>query len=747
MAENAIMVRSVSEEINVLRSSLDSLDQLVGLEHSYIQRMQERDRLYRLVLESTRDWIICFDQQGLVADANQSVAQALACSEFDLVGRRVHELRLQRRVADSWELCRRAAMKPDALIQHEVQGVFPDGNTYALQTFFRPIDDGRGNITGIIMVGRDATGGSPSIQLTSQPGTNRMVKLLDALPQAVILIDQDHRIQYMNQSSQSAIGDHTGYACYQLLGQAEPCAQCPLEAVFAGRVPNLEYRLSSYGRELKGQARTHQEPDGADSVLLTLDDVTGTAEAERRTEYYQLLSSRQRDILVVADPDGNILEVNVAATQVYGYSADELLRMKLNDLGDMAGVMGVPADEIFSTGTVFETIHSNRAGCVFPVEVSTQWAVVEGHTVTINLVKDITAQKSILQEVRYASVHDSLTGLYNRAYLEHIEDWLPQENNYPLSLIMGDVNGLKLANDAFGYAAGDELIKAVAQAIQANCLRASDIAIRWGGDEFVIILPATDAHQASRICERVRETAASISHVAVAPSVAWGIATAPTPILSLSVLMKQAEERMQRSKLLDSHKTRIEIVASLHQRLQRQAYETMEHTDRVQHLAIGLGRLLDLPEGDLQRLTQLALLHDLGKVAIPEAVLQKPEHLTTEEWLMMQRHPEIGCRIASSIPELMAISDEILGHHERWDGTGYPRRLRGDEIPLLARIISIADAYAVMTAGRPYRPALSHPAAAGELVRCAGTQFDPHLVRLFVNQHGLAEAAAAGHNS
>lgn len=173
----------------------------------------------------------------------------------------------------------------------------------------------------------------------------------------------------------------------------------------------------------------------------------------------------------------------------------------------------------------------------------------------------------------------------------------------------------------------------------------------------------------------------------------------------------------------------------------------MEHTDRVQHLAIDIGRLLDLPEGDLQRLTQLALLHDLGKVAIPEAVLQKPEHLTTEEWVMMQRHPEIGYRIASSIPELMAISDEILGHHERWDGTGYPRRLRSDEIPLLARIISIADAYAVMTAGRPYRPALSHPAAAGELVRCAGTQFDPHLVRLFVNQHGLAEAAAAGHNS
>lgn len=585
------------------------------------------------------------------------------------------------------------------------------------------------------------------VQLTMQPALERMSKLLDALPQVVMLISPDHQIQYMNKAGQAAIGDHTGHACYQLLGSAEPCAECPLQALFAGQGLSLAYRLNAYGREFAGQACTHQESNDTRLVLLTLDEVTASAEAERQKEYYHLFATRQRDILVVADPDGNILEVNKAATAIYGYSQDELLRMKLNDLGDMVVVLGAPTDESRSAGMVFETIHRKRSGCVFPVEVSTQWASVGGHPITLNLVKDITAQKSMLQDVLYLSVHDSLTGLYNRAYLQQIEDWLPQESNYPLSLIMGDVNGLKLANDAFGYAVGDELIKAVAQAIQANCLRASDIAIRWGGDEFVIILPATAAHEASQICERVRQTAVAISHAAVAPSAAWGIATAQTPSLSLVAVMKQAEERMQRSKLLDSHKTRIEIVASLHQRLQRQASETAEHTDRVRHFAISIGRLLNLPEDDLERLAQLALLHDLGKVAIPEAVLQKPEHLTTDEWAMVQRHPEIGYRIASSLPELMDISDEILGHHERWDGTGYPRRLRGDEIPLLARIIAIADAYAVMTAGRPYQSALSHPAAAGELVRCAGTQFDPRLVRLFVNQRGLAEAAAAGQNS
>lgn len=972
------------DEITALRSSLDNLEQLVGLEHRYIQRMQERDLLYRLVLDSTRDWIVCFDQQGMIADANRSVAQALACSEFDLVGRRVHELRLQRRVADSWELCRRAASRPDAFIQHEAQGVFPDGNTYSLQTFFRPIDDGRGGVAGVIMVGRDAAGGSPSVQAEApqtldhalyqefagiayrgdpgqrfstlhgrveeitgyppeelleitweslvhledrpglmaayellqsapdlaldqeyrirtkqgewrwvreivramcdpsgapiaaegiiqdislrkdaeqsleelasafravlaagpgavqlmQPGQlaaapvaqqvlggpavacfqqaglsapcsdcaalraaesrqtetcqlstgeawfecsahplldergqtklivqhlqnvservnrsrqlesrlQRFGQLLDAMPQAVMLVGEDHRIAYANQLCRTAIGDHSGQACYQLLGNVEPCAACPLQAVWQGQAEQADYQLRCYGRVLAGQARRIRL-DGEMALLFSLNDITETAEQQRRGEYYHLLAERGRDIVLVADLHGNILEVNAAASQVYGYSSDELLRMTLGELGEMERLTVAPSLEQRQNGVSFETSHRKRDGTLLPVEVSSQWAEVEGQTVTISLVRDLSAQKAELQAVQTASMHDALTGLYNRSCLERLDEFWQQESNYPLSLIMGDVNGLKLANDAFGYAVGDELIKAVARSIQANCLRASDIAIRWGGDEFVIILPATAAAEASLVCERVRQTAAAVKHVAVAPSAAWGIATALAPGLSLPMLLKQAEERMQHNKLLESHRVRVEIVASLHHRLQWQALETAEHTDRVQQLAVGIGRLLGLEDDELQRLSQLALLHDLGKVAIPEAILQKPEQLSREEWMAVQRHPEIGYRIASSLPELMQISDEILGHHEHWDGTGYPRRLRGEEIPLLARIVSIADAYAVMTAGRPYRPALSHPAAAGELVRCAGTQFDPRLVRMFIAQHGLAEAAAAGENN
>ncbi len=985
LGDKAIKVTSVTDEINALRSSLDSLEQLVGLEHRYIQRMQERDRLYRLVLDSTRDFVVCFDQHGLISEANCTAAQVLGCTELELTSKRMHQLRLQKRVADSWELCRRAAMKPDAVIQHEVRGVFPDGEPHALQTYFYPIDDGRGNVTGTIMVGRELATDQPEPQsapaaetldhvlyqefagiayrgdpggrfstvygsvqeitgyrpdellglsweslvhpedrpglqaayellqsspemtidqeyrilikqeewryvrevvrslrdtngslvaaegiisdiserktaeqsahqmagllrtilasgpnlmqvlspgevkfaaearqilgdgaticyrqlglnepcpdcaairagterqaVTTHPTTmegafectaqpildqrgqvravltsmadvteqvcrreqaealaTRLSALLDSVPQAVLLVDGQYRIRYLNSFAKQAVGNQLNQACHLLRGKSEPCADCPLAAIFGGQVSSSEYRLQSYGREFRGQAHRHLDRDGEITVLLTLNDVTEARAVEQQIEYYQLLSTRQRDIVVVADLDGNILEANEAARAIYGYSGQELLRLKLNDLGEMTAALRAPTVEGKEDGVVFEGTHRRSDGSVFPVEVSVQWASAYGKELALCLIRDISDQQEKLQAALFASQHDTLTGLFNRSYLQMVEDWLQQERNYPISVVMGDVNGLKLANDAFGYAVGDDLIKAVANAISGN-LRASDIAIRFGGDEFLLFLPATTAVETSVVCERIEQQAASISHTFVVPSIAWGIATATAPGPAMSLLMKQAEERMQHSKQLESDRTRVEMIAALHQRLQRAAYETVQHTDLMRQIALGLGRLIDLADEDLHRLSQLALLHDLGKVAIPDGILQKPEHLTKDEWILVQRHSETGYRIARTIPELAPISDEILAHHERWDGTGYPRRLRGEEIPILCRIIAIADAYTVMITGRPYRAALSHSAASGELVRCAGTQFDPQLVRLFVNHHGLAEVAAAGQDS
>lgn len=345
--------------------------------------------------------------------------------------------------------------------------------------------------------------------------------------------------------------------------------------------------------------------------------------------------------------------------------------------------------------------------------------------------EDITELKEVEAETRYLSYHDQVTGLYNRSYFEEQMKKMDRPECLPISIICGDVNGLKLINDAFGREAGDKLLVNVAQVLQRHC-REEDIIARWGGDEFACLLPATDAAAAERICEKIRIECAKIVPEPVSPSLALGTATKVHPECDLADVLKQAEERMLRNKLVESTSARSAIIVSLTRMLREKSNETEEHADRMKDLAVELGMRLGLPASELDALAVMAALHDIGKIAIPEYILNKPGRLTEEEWERIKCHPEIGYRIAQSSPDLAPIAEAIWAHHERWDGKGYPRGLKGEEIPLLSRIISIVDAYDVMVHGRPYKDPMQKEDALAELVRCAGTQFDPHLVEVFV---------------
>ncbi|MGE5485732.1 MAG: PAS domain S-box protein [Ignavibacteriales bacterium] len=352
-------------------------------------------------------------------------------------------------------------------------------------------------------------------------------------------------------------------------------------------------------------------------------------------------------------------------------------------------------------------------------------------TGTFGIFRDITEQKQAEAEIRYLSFHDKLTGLYNRAYFEEELRRINGQRQMPISIIMGDVNGLKLVNDAFGHHEGDRILVEIAHVLKASC-RKEDVVARWGGDEFVMVLPRCTQKTAVEVCDRIRQSCQQCGRSPLQLSIALGAVTKEDHDESVSDILKEAEDRMYRNKLLESKSTRSFIFLSLQKTLRERSHETEEHAQRLKETAVRIGRVLGLSDSKMDELSLLAALHDIGKIAIPDSILLKPSGLSAEEWQTVRRHPEIGYRIAASSPEMAPIAEAILSHHERWDGAGYPQGLKEGQIPLISRIIAVADAYDTMTHRSQYKDPIDGEAAAEEIRRNAGTQFDPEVVRAFL---------------
>lgn len=349
---------------------------------------------------------------------------------------------------------------------------------------------------------------------------------------------------------------------------------------------------------------------------------------------------------------------------------------------------------------------------------------------------DINDRKKHEEDILHMNHHDVLTGLYNRTYFNESLQQLDTQSQLPLTLIVGDVNGLKLINDTFGHAAGDKVLIEIARTLR-SCSQNSDIVCRTGGDEFCILLPKTSNEEAQALCRNIYdsckkyddETNKEIFYL----SISLGFATKTEVQQSIDRLFKDAEEFMYKRKLMESKSMHSSILSSIKTTMFEKSHETEAHAERLVALSTMLGRALKLTDEQLFELELLATLHDIGKMSIDDHILNKPGKLTEEEWCEMRKHPAVGYRIAHASPELMYIADYILSHHERWDGNGYPQGLKGDAIPLLSRIVAIVDAFDAMTADRPYRKAMRKEDAIVEIAKNAGTQFDPMIVKIFMD--------------
>jgi diguanylate cyclase (GGDEF)-like protein/PAS domain S-box-containing protein len=471
--------------------------------------------------------------------------------------------------------------------------------------------------------------------------------------------------------------------------------------------------------------------------IATFSDITGRRKAEKalrlsKERFSKAFNASPTTMSITTLEEGRYINVNERFCSVVGYTLKDILGRTSLELGfwvdpsDRAKVLQRLAGKqpVRDMEILFRRqLGDHRLGLYSAEKID-----IKGEQCLLSIVTDITERKQAEEKIKYLSFNDKLTGLYNRAFFEEEMKRLDTPRQLPLSLIMGDINGLKLTNDALGHLEGDKLLIKVAEILKKSC-RQEDCIARWGGDEFIVLLPGCDEINTAKVFERIKKYCRNIDDFPIQTSISLGMATKNYITRDLREVIKEAEDKMYRNKLLEARSARSTFLISLEKTLWTRSHETKEHCQRLQEIALKIGRDLNLPGCELDNLKLLAALHDIGKIAIPNNILENPGKLSPEDWETMKKHPEIGYRIALSSPEMAPIAEAILTHHERWDGTGYPLGLKEEEIPLISRIIAIADTYDVMVNGRPYQKPVTKEEALGEIENCAGAQFDPYLVK------------------
>ena len=336
--------------------------------------------------------------------------------------------------------------------------------------------------------------------------------------------------------------------------------------------------------------------------------------------------------------------------------------------------------------------------------------------------------------LKYLSRHDYLTKLKNRAFFEEEMQRLEASGAFPLSIITCDVDSLKIVNDTLGHKKGDELLRMAARVLQELFSDTEATVARIGGDEFAVLLPGISPEKAEEMLQQIRDLVEKYNggSAEVALSISLGAASLLQAGGRLSKVLQQADENMYRDKMNRSAGVRGSVVRMLTAILSEKDFAAPERAQKLQQLVSMIGTAINLGNREMDDLILLAQVHDIGKIGMPDSVLLKPGCLSPEEWKEAKKHCEIGYRIACSSPELSVIAEHILYNHEWWNGEGYPRGLKGEEIPLSCRILAIAGAYDAMVSERPYRASRSSREALKELQDFKGIQFDPRLVDVFV---------------
>lgn len=351
----------------------------------------------------------------------------------------------------------------------------------------------------------------------------------------------------------------------------------------------------------------------------------------------------------------------------------------------------------------------------------------------ISTVMDVTERKNKEDQILHLSNHDYLTDIPNRRYFQDMLMKMDNSSHYPLGIMIMDLNGLKIINDAFGHGAGNIALKKVADML-LKIKGADGFIARIGGDEFSLLLPNTSLASLEAISNKIKTATENILVRNLTLSIAIGYTLKKNSEKDIRKSLTEAENQMYKNKVTSSSSMRNDAIKGILQTLQNKYDEEKRHSETVSHYCRRIGEVMQLSEEAIKELEMAGLYHDIGKIAIPDDILKKPDKLTKSEWKVMKEHTTHGYQILRAADRYSNLAEYAMTHHERIDGTGYPNGLSGNQIPLFSRIIAVVDAYEAMTSDRPYRKAISVDLAIKELKQYSGTQFDGDIVNLFVDK-------------
>jgi len=517
-----------------------------------------------------------------------------------------------------------------------------------------------------------------------------------------------------------------------------------LDKTVLTRISSLSARVEQIGQwaSVRQRIEIRRDRDELSSLATNINSMLDGLERSHREiasreSTLRLITENMLDVICQIDSFGNVRYVTPSFATVLGYAPSKVTGKAFTSFLQQQDSERIVA--AISMGKGSESVH----------KLEFQFVHADGHAVWVESVgktfydadglfaggvvcaREISDRKKMEERLRHMSMYDSLTGLYNRASFEEAMRQKSRPEN--TALIVCDVDGLKLVNDTMGHEAGDRLLTSVGSVIRSS-FREEDFVSRIGGDEFAILLSGQAAQNAAQAVRRLRAAIDSHNESSVAVSISLSIGFASTADTDRADLFKVADDAMYREKLHRRQSVRSHSLNILLKALETRDFIAEGHAKRLHRQVSIMGEAFGLSEQRIAELCLLAQFHDIGKVGVPDNILFKNAPLDPEERREMQKHSEIGHRIALSSPDLVPIADWILKHHEWWNGNGYPFGLAQEEIPLECRILAIVDAYDAMTNDRPYRQALSHEVALAELRNHAGIQFDPRLVDLFIEK-------------